>query len=464
MTTIITSDSAPQVDDKAEVQAAANAAQTCLTDDTAASPADRPAPEDPKTPAVLSPTADPLGSDHDNPPTGLNRAADVQQTPDSANRPQDVPVELEALERFAATHHCKIDPIVFAFPPMTHAEYQTLKESVRREKGLHLPIETSQGKIIDGFHRLRACQELGIKPRFAKWSGGDSLVEHVAALNAGRRQLTPSQRAAAAVELLPQLREEAKERQREHAGTAPGRSRSALPENFPEVFKGDARAQVAKLCGCNAHYVSDLEKVKKKKPELFAKVKSGAMTVNAAVKALKPSQPPPSKPNTTGSTTPVVPADAAGGQDGGHTPGGERGQANGASPETGKSRPADTAAPSTAPLEGHPPAASPGPEEQAGSTKRNSEGGSSGDAQPRPEAAPKATPKRPVWVTVEELDQWLTAVFMSCKEIVDGVCKAERQELLAKMDPKRRKEHQANLTKVAKQLSRLIDMFDIKEE
>src|SRR5262249_16862137 len=139
-------------------------------------------------------------------------------------------------------------------------------------------------------HRLRACMELDIVPTFQEWTGEGSLAEHVAALNTGRRHLTSAQRTAAAVELMPLLQEEAKERQREHGGTAPGRGKKSPPENSPGVFQGEAREHAAHICGTNPHSVSDLMKVKKEKPELFEKVKSGDMSVNAAVNALKPSQ------------------------------------------------------------------------------------------------------------------------------------------------------------------------------
>ncbi len=50
-------------------------------------------------------------------------------------------------------------------------------------------------------------------------------------LNEDRRHLTVPQRAALAVKLLPRLEAEAKERQREHASTAPGRASNTSSAN-----------------------------------------------------------------------------------------------------------------------------------------------------------------------------------------------------------------------------------------
>ena len=51
------------------------------------------------------------------------------------------------------------DPIL---PPLPHAEYRALRDSVA-ELGVQVPLlVTSAGKIIDGHERHRACLELGL--------------------------------------------------------------------------------------------------------------------------------------------------------------------------------------------------------------------------------------------------------------------------------------------------------------
>lgn len=50
-----------------------------------------------------------------------------------------------------------------------------------------------------------------------------------------RRHLTPSQKAAVAVEMLPMLEAEAKERQKIHGNTAPGRQSETLVPELGQV-------------------------------------------------------------------------------------------------------------------------------------------------------------------------------------------------------------------------------------
>jgi hypothetical protein len=88
---------------------------------------------------------------------------------------------------------------------------------------------------------LEAGAERGLKNRSASLSGpegrSETVVprfcfvrfwtkqhnEFVVSHNLHRRHLTTAQRAALALDLLPKLEEEARERQVEHGGTAPGR-------------------------------------------------------------------------------------------------------------------------------------------------------------------------------------------------------------------------------------------------
>jgi N6-adenosine-specific RNA methylase IME4 len=156
------------------------------------------------------------------------------------------------------------------FPPMTPEEYQALVQDIKAN-GLIESIKTWQGKIIDGRSRLQACQELGIKPRFQEWDGKGSLVAYVLSLNLKRRHLTADQKAAIAVDILPLLEKEAKERQG---------ARTDIVEKIPPSRQfGKARAQASKIVGVNPHYVSDFKRIKAIEPELAEQIRRGAKKI-----------------------------------------------------------------------------------------------------------------------------------------------------------------------------------------
>jgi len=101
-----------------------------------------------------------------------------------------------------------------------------------------------------------------------------------------RRNLTKSQAVACALEMLPLFEAEAKERQRLHAGTTRGRSKS-VPDSGPEVKRSDneAREQAAAQFGVSGRHVQRAKKLKLKAPQLLDAVKAGKMDLGTAVKA-----------------------------------------------------------------------------------------------------------------------------------------------------------------------------------
>ena len=72
------------------------------------------------------------------------------------------------------------------FPPMREPEYDRLKGSIR-QAGLLEPIVMWRGAIIDGRHRLRACLELGVDPRFHILPDDVDPMEYVIDRNDARR-------------------------------------------------------------------------------------------------------------------------------------------------------------------------------------------------------------------------------------------------------------------------------------
>jgi hypothetical protein len=169
---------------------------------------------------------------------------------------------------------------------MSTDDYQRLKDDIAKN-GLKDEIVMHEGKVLDGRHRLQACQELKLEIRvtdFDKESG--SPLDYVISKNVSRRHLTPSQLAAIATDLLQASQQEAKERQRHHGGTAPGR-KAITPGKSSQSDAGRARDQAARKVGANPKYVDAAQKIKRQDPEMFEKVKDGSVNINQAKKAIK---------------------------------------------------------------------------------------------------------------------------------------------------------------------------------
>jgi N6-adenosine-specific RNA methylase IME4/ParB-like chromosome segregation protein Spo0J len=93
-------------------------------------------------------------------------------------------------------------PLANLLPAMSEAEYAELLASIRTD-GLLLPVLLHRdGRILDGRHRDRACDELGLDPDTVTFEGSDDeALAHVLALNLKRRHLSETQRAAIAADL-----------------------------------------------------------------------------------------------------------------------------------------------------------------------------------------------------------------------------------------------------------------------
>ncbi len=107
-----------------------------------------------------------------------------------------------------------VHPLALLFPPLTPEKYAELVASIM-DIGLLDPIIVWQGHIIDGLHRLRACKEAGVEPRYKVLDDDDDPVKYVIAKNGLRREMDESQRAVVAHELS---RWSAPGRPRENAG------------------------------------------------------------------------------------------------------------------------------------------------------------------------------------------------------------------------------------------------------
>ncbi len=167
-------------------------------------------------------------------------------------------------------HH----PAAALIPEATPEQYEKIREDIR-EHGQRVPIIlSSNGQIIDGRTRDRACRELGITPltRPATVAEQVDAVGLVISLNAARRHLSPDQMAAIYLMWAPN----ASPVQRSQKVRA---SRDALTSTVaPRRGKrgeGKTAAKVAKSIGVSTKTVERVQKVQKVAPEKVADVAAG---------------------------------------------------------------------------------------------------------------------------------------------------------------------------------------------
>ena len=98
------------------------------------------------------------------------------------------------------TQEYPIHPLAFLSPDRTPEEQALLVESIS-QLGQVVPITRWRGQIVDGRHRLYACQKLGIEPRFEHLPDDADVLGHVMARQVLGRHMSDSQMAAYVAEL-----------------------------------------------------------------------------------------------------------------------------------------------------------------------------------------------------------------------------------------------------------------------
>lgn len=101
-------------------------------------------------------------------------------------------------------------------PRMPEKEYEALKEDIKLN-GQDRPVVVNQnGVVLDGHHRFRACQELGIPIKTEKKEFENKIDEEIYVLGSGllRRHLDEGQRSFVALTKKDKLAEKAKQNQR----------------------------------------------------------------------------------------------------------------------------------------------------------------------------------------------------------------------------------------------------------
>jgi hypothetical protein len=188
------------------------------------------------------------------------------------------------------------------FPMMSEEEKAELVSDIK-QYGLYTPVVLHEDKVLDGRNRVLACREACVEPRFVNWTPSpkcDSPTLWVVSLNVKRRNLSATQKAVIAHEMLPILEREAKERMRLSEGR--GKKKEQIVEDEPQEKgtqkveylnqtcsnsdvrnEGLASHQAAVVYGVNRQYVSDVKRIAEKAPELIPQMKAGTVSMSEAL-------------------------------------------------------------------------------------------------------------------------------------------------------------------------------------
>jgi ParB-like chromosome segregation protein Spo0J len=183
-----------------------------------------------------------------------------------------------------------IHPAADLFPKMGRAEYETLKADIQAN-GLRSAIVFWRGQLIDGRHRIQACDELGINwENFAEETGADKdPVTEALSLNLHRRHLSPSQLSMVGDKVRDIYDKEGKAAKSAAAiaGNKTRHKKDAAPdvENLPQPANTGkkARDKAAEAVGVSGKLADAARKVRAKgTAELQQAVESGDVSVTAA--------------------------------------------------------------------------------------------------------------------------------------------------------------------------------------
>jgi ParB-like chromosome segregation protein Spo0J len=158
----------------------------------------------------------------------------------------------------------KQHPLSSAFPAMTAQEYQELKDSIE-VNGVLNPITIYQNMVIDGWHRYKAANELGMDCPESDLDESIDPKDFVLAQNKNRRHITMAQLAIATAQVYEW-----------HPANRP--NKSALSAELSKTT-----AELAEISGVSKRTIEQAKSVlKNASPEVKEAVKSGKIGLSKA--------------------------------------------------------------------------------------------------------------------------------------------------------------------------------------
>lgn len=171
-------------------------------------------------------------------------------------------------------------------PPMEEEQYQLLKLDIQNNGQLH-PIVLYENKILDGNHRFKICEELGLVCARISFNGNCSPLEYVQSVNLHRRHLTHGQRAAVALGFVDAIVAYRKK----HRSEFPSAPRTAPAM---EVEAASTRGIVSKSHNISVSAIGRISTIRGISKKLYNEVFMGTKKLETAwheAKAMRPGGP-----------------------------------------------------------------------------------------------------------------------------------------------------------------------------
>ena len=175
-------------------------------------------------------------------------------------------------------------------PEMKEEAFLSLRSDIEKNGfDNKFPIYIYEDEIIDGWNRFKACKELEVAPIYKHFTGSSLEALTFILRTNNRRDLSSSQRACLAAdsdEIIETLTKEIEEERRKKISEA---RQNEMAEKIPPSKKqeNEVRTKLAQTFGTNSRYVSDAQRFKKEKPEVFEQIKNGTINISEAKKEEK---------------------------------------------------------------------------------------------------------------------------------------------------------------------------------
>jgi ParB family chromosome partitioning protein len=206
-----------------------------------------------------------------------------------AEREQMAINESHAVRKHAAPG-VAIHDIANLWPAMADDEWREFVADIAAN-GLLDPIITWRGAIVDGKHRYKACTETSVEPRFDRLP--DEWDEWKVAVHCQskhrRRNLSATQKACVAAEVIEKYGQAAKERISATTATSNQIRAGKEPASAPgrDLDTGKAAAAAAKDFGSSERSVERALAVKKNAPEVYELAKDDKIPLKVAERIAK---------------------------------------------------------------------------------------------------------------------------------------------------------------------------------